>query len=158
MEEASIDDFSTDNVNQMKRSSNLETVEQGKEIDNEGKMTDNVRRTEAACVIPMDDAKNPLLNEEWKQLMRAVYQQEWFNKPCQEIQIKKDTTVPSDGDIKEGGGMKQEEVGIQEEVGAQEQAHISRALGFIESTPCQLPSITADGVRCLRSQSAPNLR
>ncbi|CEG74536.1 hypothetical protein RMATCC62417_09731 [Rhizopus microsporus] len=133
-------------------------------------MTDNVRRTEAVCVIPMDDAKNSLLNREWKQLMRAVYQQEWFNKPCQEIQIKKDTTAPSDGDIKEGGGMKQEEVsaqekvgiqeevGTQEEVGAQEQAHISRALGFIEFTPRQLPPITADGVRCLRSQSAPNLR
>ncbi|RCH81574.1 hypothetical protein CU097_000920, partial [Rhizopus azygosporus] len=45
-----------------------------------------------------------------------------------------------------------------EEVGAQEQAHISRALGFIESMPRQLPSITADGVRCLRSQSTPNSR
>jgi hypothetical protein len=57
----------------------------------------------------------------------------------------------------------QEEAGTQEEVGSQEfgtqeHGHISRTLGFTEFTPRQLPSITADGVRCLRSQSAPNLR
>lgn len=82
LEEAGIGDFSIDNVNQTRCSSNLETVEQGKGTDNEGKITDDVRRTEAVCVIPMDDAKNSLLNREWKQLMRTVYQQEWFNKPC----------------------------------------------------------------------------
>ncbi|KAG1168339.1 hypothetical protein G6F70_007768 [Rhizopus microsporus] len=136
LEEASISDFSTDNANQTKCSSKLETVEQRKGTDNEGKMVDNVRRTEAVRVIAMDDSKSSFAQQ----------------GPSQKIQTKKNTTATSEGDIKESGDMKQEEVG------AQEQGHISRALGFIEFTPRQLPSIIADGVRCLRSQSAPNLR
>lgn len=58
LEEASISDFSTDNANQTKCSSKLETVEQRKGTDNEGKMVDNVRRTEAVRVIAMDDSKS----------------------------------------------------------------------------------------------------
>lgn len=55
------------------------------------------------CIVPMDDASNSLLNREWKQLMKAVYQQDWYklnqdssnrhkNKGEQEDAIRKEQT------------------------------------------------------------------
>jgi hypothetical protein len=150
-------------------------------VDGEMKTAKNARHIDAVCVIPMDDAKNSLLNMEWKQLMKAVYQQGSHNKSRQEIRSKKkNKTTTRKGNIKKNGGMKQEEASNQQEAcdqedgcnqenySSQEQnvtsvqgekftSRISRAMDLVESTPNQLLSTTNDGVPHLRSQSVPNL-
>lgn len=179
--EAGIGVFSTDNARHTICSSNLETVEQEKGVDGQTEIVKNAKHIDAVCVIPMDDAKNSLLNREWKQLMKTVYQQGLHNKSRQEIQsTKKNKATTSKEDIKKDRDMKQEEICSQEEAcdqengcnqekhfsqvqnvtsvqGEQFASRISRALDLVESTPNQLPPTTIDGVPYLRSQSVPNL-
>ncbi|CEG76621.1 hypothetical protein RMATCC62417_11493 [Rhizopus microsporus] len=45
---------------------------------NQKKTSRNGTSSIPVCIISMDDASNSLLNHEWKQLMRAVYQQDWY--------------------------------------------------------------------------------
>ncbi|CEG67885.1 hypothetical protein RMATCC62417_04241 [Rhizopus microsporus] len=179
--EAGIVVFSTDNDRHPISSPNLETAEQEKGVDGQMRTAKNARHIDAVCVIPMDDAKSSLLNTEWKQLMRAVYQQGLHSKSRQELQSKKkNKATTSKGDIKKNSGMKQEEASNQQETSDQEDSYnqekysfqeqsaasvqgdqftsrVSRASDLVESTPNQLLSITNNDVPYLRSQSVPNL-
>lgn len=173
-EEEGTGDSSTDNAEQSKGSPKVEAAEQEKSTDNQRKAANNVRHIETVCVIPMDDAKNSLLNREWKQLMKAAYQQGWYNKPREQAQDKKDSKAAINRDAsKKGSSMAQEEAFSQEEVCSKEGAcnqeedlfqgkqftdRVSRGLDAVKYTPNRLPSTTIDRVPYLRSQSAPNLR
>ncbi|ORE01436.1 hypothetical protein BCV72DRAFT_265811 [Rhizopus microsporus var. microsporus] len=179
--EAGIGIFSTDNDRHPLSSPNLEAVEQEKGVDDQMETVRNARHIDAVCVIPMDDAKSSLANREWKQLMKAIYQQGLHNKSRREIQSKKkNKATTSKGNIKKNSGMKQEEASNQQEACDQEDgcnqekypsqeqnltsvqgekltSRISRALDLVEPTPNRLSSTTIDGVPYLRSQSVPNL-
>lgn len=84
-----------------------DATQTGKCPNNENANQKRVPRNDASsipvCIVPMDDASNSLLNREWKQLMKAVYQQDWYklnqdsshrhkNKGKQEDAIRKEQT------------------------------------------------------------------
>lgn len=63
---------STDDVIQTGKSPGHEAADQPRDSRND---TSSI----PVCIVSMDDASNSVLNHEWKQLMRAVYQQDWYN-------------------------------------------------------------------------------